>query len=259
MNDTIAAISTTTGIGAISIIRLSGPESLKIASKVFTKDLTKVETHTIHYGYIKNNNNKILNLEKEIKIIASDFNETKNTVSNLIDNFTEVENNIKDLNKCLIKEVSEIKLENYKIINEFQGILESKVALLKSDLVLEARNNNESLNLELNSLDSKLKNLEGKLSIAEDKLNNFDSKLNDLDNKINIRIDDITSKIEKNNTNSDVRYNKISTEFEELNYMNNKIKNEITEKLIKSEKKNTVLMVISIILILINIGVLFLK
>ena len=59
MNDTIAAISTTTGIGAISIIRLSGPESLKIASKVFTKDLTKVETHTIHYGYIKNNNDKI--------------------------------------------------------------------------------------------------------------------------------------------------------------------------------------------------------
>ncbi len=59
MNDTIAAISTTTGIGAISIIRLSGPESLKIASKIFTKDLTKVETHTIHYGYIKNNNDKI--------------------------------------------------------------------------------------------------------------------------------------------------------------------------------------------------------
>ena len=59
MNDTIAAISTTTGIGAISIIRLSGPESLDIASKVFTKDLTKVETHTIHYGYIKNNNEKI--------------------------------------------------------------------------------------------------------------------------------------------------------------------------------------------------------
>lgn len=59
MNDTIAAISTTTGIGAISIIRLSGPESLEIASKVFTKELTKVETHTIHYGYIKNNNEKI--------------------------------------------------------------------------------------------------------------------------------------------------------------------------------------------------------
>lgn len=54
MNDTIAAISTTTGVGAISIIRLSGEEALEIVSKVFTKDLTKVESHTIHYGFIKN-------------------------------------------------------------------------------------------------------------------------------------------------------------------------------------------------------------
>lgn len=53
MNDTIVAISTTTGVGAISIIRLSGPESLEIVSKVFTKDLSKVPSHTIHYGHIK--------------------------------------------------------------------------------------------------------------------------------------------------------------------------------------------------------------
>lgn len=53
MNDTIVAISTTTGVGAISIIRLSGPESLEIVSKVFTKDLLKVPSHTIHYGHIK--------------------------------------------------------------------------------------------------------------------------------------------------------------------------------------------------------------
>ena len=59
MNDTIAAISTTTGIGAISIIRLSGSDALNIASKVFTKDLTEVDTHTIHYGYIKDGEEKI--------------------------------------------------------------------------------------------------------------------------------------------------------------------------------------------------------
>ena len=53
MNDTIVAISTTTGVGAISIIRLSGPESLKIVGKVFTKDLSSAESHTIHYGHIK--------------------------------------------------------------------------------------------------------------------------------------------------------------------------------------------------------------
>ena len=54
MNDTIAAISTTTGSGAISIIRISGPEALEITNKIFKeKDLTKVESHTIHYGHIE--------------------------------------------------------------------------------------------------------------------------------------------------------------------------------------------------------------
>ena len=59
MEDTIAAISTTTGVGAISIIRLSGEEALKITNKVFTKDLTTAASHTIHYGYIKDGNEKI--------------------------------------------------------------------------------------------------------------------------------------------------------------------------------------------------------
>ena len=53
MEDTICAISTALGVGAISIIRMSGPESLKIISKIFKgKDLTKVASHTINYGYI---------------------------------------------------------------------------------------------------------------------------------------------------------------------------------------------------------------
>ena len=53
MNDTIAAISTALGIGAISIIRVSGPDSINIVNKVFKgKDLTTVPTHTIHYGHI---------------------------------------------------------------------------------------------------------------------------------------------------------------------------------------------------------------
>lgn len=53
MNDTIAAISTALGVGAISIIRLSGDKSIKIVSKIFKgKDLNKVDTHTINYGHI---------------------------------------------------------------------------------------------------------------------------------------------------------------------------------------------------------------
>ena len=59
MEDTIVAISSSSGGGAISIIRLSGNEAINIASKVFTKDLTKVASHTIHYGYIKDKEEKI--------------------------------------------------------------------------------------------------------------------------------------------------------------------------------------------------------
>lgn len=53
MNETIAAISTALGVGAISIIRVSGENSISIVNKIFNgKDLTKVATHTIHYGHI---------------------------------------------------------------------------------------------------------------------------------------------------------------------------------------------------------------
>lgn len=51
--DTIAAISTALGEGAIGIVRMSGDEAIAIANQVYKgKDLTKVPTHTIHYGHI---------------------------------------------------------------------------------------------------------------------------------------------------------------------------------------------------------------
>ena len=55
MEDTIAAISTALGIGAISIIRISGDKSIDIINKIFDKDLTTVKSHTIHYGHIIDN------------------------------------------------------------------------------------------------------------------------------------------------------------------------------------------------------------
>lgn len=56
MNDTIAAISTALGVGAISIVRMSGKDSISIANAIFSgKDLEKVATHTINYGFIKDN------------------------------------------------------------------------------------------------------------------------------------------------------------------------------------------------------------
>lgn len=54
--DTITAISTPMGEGAIAIVRLSGDEAVKIADKIFKspsgKKLIEEKSHTIHYGYL---------------------------------------------------------------------------------------------------------------------------------------------------------------------------------------------------------------
>ena len=60
MDDTICAISTAVGSGAISIVRVSGKDALKIVNSIFKgTDLTKVKSHTIHYGFICDKNEKI--------------------------------------------------------------------------------------------------------------------------------------------------------------------------------------------------------
>ncbi|HPV54938.1 MAG TPA: tRNA uridine-5-carboxymethylaminomethyl(34) synthesis GTPase MnmE [Bacilli bacterium] len=52
-DDVICAISTANTRSAISIVRLSGKGSIDIVNKIFRgKDLTKVKSHTVHYGYI---------------------------------------------------------------------------------------------------------------------------------------------------------------------------------------------------------------
>jgi len=53
MDDTICAISTSLGIGAISIIRLSGSDSIKIVNSVFSSDIKNTNSHVIKYGFIK--------------------------------------------------------------------------------------------------------------------------------------------------------------------------------------------------------------
>ncbi len=59
--DTIVALATPPGVGAIGIIRLSGIDALLTVQKVFGgKDLTKQASHTLHFGTIKNGDGKIL-------------------------------------------------------------------------------------------------------------------------------------------------------------------------------------------------------
>ncbi|MGX7108987.1 tRNA uridine-5-carboxymethylaminomethyl(34) synthesis GTPase MnmE [Facklamia miroungae] len=59
--DTIVAISTAIGEGAIGIVRMSGPDALSIIERIFKgKDLSQVVSHTIHYGHIVDQDEKIL-------------------------------------------------------------------------------------------------------------------------------------------------------------------------------------------------------
>lgn len=56
MNDTICAISTALGVGAISIIRVSGSDAISKVAKLFDgKNLLDAPSHTIHYGHIVSN------------------------------------------------------------------------------------------------------------------------------------------------------------------------------------------------------------
>ena len=62
-DDTIVALATATGVGAISVIRLSGKEAIELADKVFKtlngKPLSEAPSHTVHLGTIKSENQVI--------------------------------------------------------------------------------------------------------------------------------------------------------------------------------------------------------
>lgn len=57
LNDTIVALATPSGAGAVAIVRVSGPQALGTVAEVFQsvkdKDLRVQKTHTLHLGYIK--------------------------------------------------------------------------------------------------------------------------------------------------------------------------------------------------------------
>ena len=51
-SDTICALATGGGISAIALLRISGDRSIEIVNKVFSKNLKKKESHTVHFGNI---------------------------------------------------------------------------------------------------------------------------------------------------------------------------------------------------------------
>lgn len=59
LNDTIVALATPNIKSALAIIRVSGPNSIETVNKIFSKDITLLDSNTINYGYIIEDNNKV--------------------------------------------------------------------------------------------------------------------------------------------------------------------------------------------------------
>lgn len=79
-NDTICALATANGTGAIGVIRVSGEESLAVVNRVFDgKNLEKVKSHTVHYGFIKDGEETIDEVMAAVFLAPKTFT-TENSV-----------------------------------------------------------------------------------------------------------------------------------------------------------------------------------
>lgn len=83
IDDTIAAISTPTGTGGISIIRISGKKAVETADRVFAnnfgKTLKNAKTHTITHGYIKKSDGAVID-EALVSVMLAPNSYTKEDV-----------------------------------------------------------------------------------------------------------------------------------------------------------------------------------
>ena len=175
MNDTIVAISTTTGVGAISIVRLSGKDAISIVNKSFKgKNLTKQKSHTISYGHIINN--------KEVidEVIVSIMKAPKSyTTEDVVE--INCHGGIISTNKIL-----EIMLENGARLaepGEFtkRAFLNGRIDLVEAESVMDLieSKTNEERKLSINTLQGQTSNL----------INKYRKRLIDLLSQIEVNID----------------------------------------------------------------------
>ncbi|MGM9972256.1 MAG: tRNA uridine-5-carboxymethylaminomethyl(34) synthesis GTPase MnmE [Anaeroplasmataceae bacterium] len=164
-DDAICAIATPYGVGAISVIRTSGRNSIELLNKVFKgKDLTKVAPNTINYGYIVDNGDII------DEVMVSVFHSPKSFTT---ENSCEISchGGVFNTNKVL-----EVLLSNgFRLANpgEFstRAFLNGRIDLTESEAIMDiiSADNNIALKSAINSLRSSTKKLVN--SLREEILN----------------------------------------------------------------------------------------
>jgi len=159
MNDTICAISTAQGVGAIAIIRVSGEDSIKIVNSIFKgKDLTKVESHTINYGHIVDNNKEIdevlVSIMKAPKTFTTEDIVEINTHGGIAST-----NKVLELlltHGCRLAEPGEFTK---------RAFLNGRIDLLESEAIMDMINakTNSQMELAMNQINGKVSDLINKL------------------------------------------------------------------------------------------------
>ena len=156
MEDTIVAISTARGIGAISIIRLSGQNALDIVSKIFKgKDLKTVASHTINHGYIVDKNGSTID-----EVLVSVMRAPKTyTMEDIVEINTH--GGIASTNKVL--ELCLVNGARLAQPGEFtkRAFLNGRIDLTEAEAIEDVINSStdKSLRLSMNQLTGSLKNL----------------------------------------------------------------------------------------------------
>ncbi len=156
MNDTICAISTSQGVGAIAIIRVSGSEAITIVNSIFKgKDLTTVESHTINYGHIIDDNKNIID---EVLVTIMKAPKTF-TVEDVVEINTH--GGIAPTNKVL--ELLQIKGCRLAEPGEFtkRAFLNGRIDLLQAEAVMDMINSktNSQREMAANQISGKVSNL----------------------------------------------------------------------------------------------------
>lgn len=166
MEETIAAISTSSGIGAISIIRISGDKSINIVNKIFKgKNLEKVKSHTINYGHIIENG-KIID-EVLVSVMKKPKTFTKENVVeiNCHGGMTTTKKILELLllNGCRLAEPGEFTK---------RAFLNGRIDLLEAEAVMDIINSKteKSLTLAINQLSGNISNLINDLKQKELKI-----------------------------------------------------------------------------------------
>ena len=175
MVDNICAIATPYGTGAISIIRCSGPNAIELVNNIFKgKNLTKCKSHTIHYGYIMDNNEIVDEVVCNLFIGPKSF-DGENTVEINCHGGIYVTN-------CVLQ----VLLKNgFRLAErgEFskRAFLNKRLDLTQAEAIMDIISSNNSIALK--SSNNSLRSQTSKL------VNSFRDKLLDLLAKIEVNID----------------------------------------------------------------------